>query len=80
MTSFRNQMASLDDLKHYPDQLSSADRSLQHHFSDVEPSLDQREITWPDEVDLDELYYTNGVSVATENIAPEDIDVTYVAS
>jgi hypothetical protein len=80
MTSFRNQMASLDDPKHHPDRLSSTDLSLRHHFSDVEPGLDQRDIAWPDEVDLDELYYTNGVSVATDAIAPEDIDVTCVAS
>jgi hypothetical protein len=82
MTSFRDQMASLESHfvpKHYLDQLSSTDQSLRRHF-DVEPSLDQREIPWLDEVDLDELYYKNGLSVAADIIAPEEIDLTCVAS
>jgi hypothetical protein len=82
-TAFRNQMASLDSRfvpKHYPDQPSLTDHSLQRRFSDVEASLDQREFPWLDEVDLDELYYKNGVSVATDVFTPEETDVTCVGS
>ena len=83
MASFRNQMASLETHsvpKHHPDQLTSTDHSLRRHFSDEEPRLDQREYPCLDEADLDELYYKNGPSVATDLIAPEEIDVTCVAS
>ena len=83
MTSFRKQMAGLKDQlipKHDPNQLSSTGHSLQRRFADVEPSLDQRENYWLDEVDVDELYQENGLSVATDMITPEEIDETCVAS
>jgi hypothetical protein len=82
VTSFRNQMAGLEDHlipKHDPHQLSSTDLSLQRRFADVEPSLDQRENYWLDEADVDELYQENGTSVAADMIAPEEVDETYVA-
>jgi hypothetical protein len=82
MTSFRNQMAGLEDHiipKHDPNQLSFTDLSLQRRFADVEPSLDQRENYWLDEVDVDELYQENGTCVAANLIAPEEVDETYVA-
>jgi hypothetical protein len=82
MTSFRNQMAGLKDHripKHDPHQLSSTDLSLQRRFADVEPSLDQRENYWLDEVDVDELYQEHGTSVAADMIAPEEVDETCVA-
>lgn len=81
MTSFRKQMAGLEDHlipKYGPNQLSSTDLSLQRRFAGVEPSLDQREIFWPDEADVDELYQEHGTSVAADMIAPEDIDETCV--
>ena len=83
MASFRSQMASLESHsvpKHHQDQLTSTDHSLRRHFSDEEPSLDHREYSSLDEVDLDELYYKNGPSIATDLIAPEEIDMTCVAS
>ena len=82
MTSFRNQMAGLEDHipKHDPNQLLSTDHSLQRRFADVEPSLDQRENYWPDDVDVNELYQENGLCVAAEMIAPEEVDETCVAS
>jgi flap endonuclease-1 len=83
MTSFRNQMAGLEDHpmpKHDPHQLSSTDRSLQRRFADVESFLDQKENYWADEVDVNELYQENGLSVAAEMIAPEEVDETCVAS
>ena len=83
ITSFRNQVAGLEDHlvpKHDPNQLSSTDHSLQRRLADVEPSLDQRENYWLDEVDVDELYQENGLSVATDMIAPEEVDETCVAS
>jgi hypothetical protein len=81
MTSFRNQIFGLGDHlipKHDPNQLSSTDHALQRRFADVEPCLDQRENYWPDEVDVDELYQENGLSVAADMIAPEEVDETYV--
>jgi hypothetical protein len=83
MTSFRNQMAGLEDHlipKHDQNQLSSTDHSLQRRFADVEPSLDQRESYWPDEVDVDELYQENSLCVATDMIAPDEVDETCAAS
>jgi hypothetical protein len=83
ITSFRNQMAGLGDhliSKGDPDQLSSTDHSLQRRFADVEPCLDQNENYWLDEVDVDELYQENGLSVAADIIAPEEVDETCVAS
>ncbi|KAF8496518.1 PIN domain-like protein [Russula emetica] len=80
MTSFRNQMAGLEDHpipKHDPNQLSSTDHSFKRRFADVEPSLDQRESYWPDDVDVDELYQENGLSVAADMIAPEEVDETF---
>ncbi|KAI0280232.1 PIN domain-like protein [Russula aff. rugulosa BPL654] len=80
MTSFRNQMAGLEDHlipKHDPNQLSFTDLSLQRRFADVEPSLDQRENYWLDEVDVDELYQENGTCVAANLIAPEEVDETF---
>jgi hypothetical protein len=81
--SFRNQTAGLEDHlipRHDPNQLSSTDHPLQRRFVDVEPSLDQREIYWLDEVDVDELYQENGLSVAADMIPPEEFDETCVAS
>jgi hypothetical protein len=83
MTSFRNQMAGLEDHlipKHDPNQLSSTDHSFQRRFADVEPSLDERENYWPDDVDVDELYRENSLSVAADMIAPEEVYETCVAS
>lgn len=82
-TSFRNQMAGLEDHlipKHDPDQLSSTDHSLQRCFADVEPSSDQREDYWPDGVDVDELYQENSMSVAANMISPEEVDEMCAAS
>jgi len=82
-TSFRNQMAGLEDHlipKHDPDQLSSTDHSLQRCFADVEPSSDQREDYWPDGVDVDELYQENSMSVAADMISPEEVDEMCAAS
>lgn len=83
IASFRNQMAKLDGHfvpKHYPDQPSLTDHYLQRRFSEVESSLDQRETPWLDEVDLDELYYKNGLSVANDEFTPEETDVMCVGS
>ena len=83
ITSLRNQMAGLEDhliLKHDPDQLLSADNSLQRRFADEEPSLDQTANYWSDEVDVDELYQGNSLSVATDMIKPKEVDETCVAS
>jgi len=83
MTSFRKQMAGLEDHlipKHEPNQFSPTDHYLQRRFAEVEPSLDQRENYWFDEVDIDELYQENGLSVAADMIAPEEVDETCVAS
>ena len=76
-------MASLESHpvpKHYPDRISSTDHSLRRDYSDEEPSLDQTESPWPDEVDLDELYYKSGPSIAPDLITPEEFDVKCVAS
>jgi hypothetical protein len=77
-------MASLEDHhlipKHEPNQFSPTDHYLQRRFAEVEPSLDQRENYWLDEVDIDELYQENGLSVAADMIAPEEVDETCVAS
>jgi len=76
MTSFRNQMSSLESHsvpKHYPD-LSSTDHSLRRRSSDVEPKLVQREISWLDEVVLEEPDHEDGLSVTTGNLTPEEID------
>ncbi len=76
-------MAGLEDYfvpKHDPKQVSSTDHSLQRRFEGVVPSWDQKEIHWPDEMDLDEIYHENSLSVAADMIAPEGIDETYVAS
>ncbi|KAH9989660.1 hypothetical protein BJV77DRAFT_1069390 [Russula vinacea] len=73
-------MASLDGHfvpKHYPDQPSLTDHYLRRCFSEVEASLDQRETAWPDEVDLDELYDKNGLSVANDEFTPEETDVIF---
>ena len=83
ITSFRNQMAGLEDHlipKHDPNQLSPTEHSLQRHFADVEPSLDQMENYWLDEADVDELYQENGLFVAADMITPEEVDETCVAS
>ncbi len=76
-------MACLEDQflpKHYPSEVSSTDHSLQRRFAGVELSFDQRENYWPDEVDVDELYHENTLSVAADTIAPEEVDETCVAS
>ena len=81
LTSFRSQMAGLESHlipKLDPNQLSSIDHSLQRHFADVEPSWDQRENYWPDEVDVDELYREDSLSVAADMIAPEEVSETCV--
>jgi hypothetical protein len=83
ITSFQKQMAGLEDHlipKHDPNQLSSTDHSLQRRFADAEPSLDERENYWLDDVDVDEIYQENGLSVAADMIAPGEVDETCVAS
>jgi len=78
MTSFRNQMSNLENHfvpKHYSDQLSSTDHSLRRHLPDAELNLAQREFSWLDEVDFDELY---GLSVTNDQLAPEGVDTEYV--
>jgi hypothetical protein len=64
------------------DQLSSTsmDHTFQRHLSNADPNLAQREIPWPDEVDLDEIHQEDYVSVTTGIFAPEEIDAMYVAS
>jgi len=78
MTSFRNQMSSLETHivpKHYPD-LSHTDHSLRRRSSDIEPKLVQREIPWLDEVVLEEEEpdHEDGLSVTTDNLTPEETD------
>lgn len=83
MKSLRNQMAGSEDhiiLKHDPHQLLSTDHSLQRRFADKEPSLDQTENYWPDEVDVDELYQENSLSVTADMTTPKKVDETCVAS
>lgn len=83
MTSFRNQMSTLEDQLvsgDYPDRLSSTAHT-RRFLPDAEPSLAERETAWLDEVDLDELYHEDGlsVSVTTGVITPEEIDAVCVA-
>jgi hypothetical protein len=81
MTSFRNQMTSLENQfvpKHYSDQLSSTDHSLGRHLPDAELNLAQREFSWLDEVDFDELYHEDGLSITNDQITPEGVDTEYV--
>jgi hypothetical protein len=80
MTSFRNQMTSLENQsvpKHYSDQLSSTDHSLQRHLPDPELNLAQREFPWLDEVDFDELHHEDRLSVTNDQSTPE-VDEEYV--
>lgn len=60
--------------KQYSDQQPSTDHSIRRSTSEAELNLPQRESPWLDEVDLDELYHEDGLSVTTDKITPEDID------
>jgi len=60
--------------RQYSDQQPSTDHSLRRATSEAELNLAQRESPWLDEVDLDELYHEDGLSVTTDKITPDDID------
>jgi len=77
VTLVRNQMSSLEGQlvpEHDQEQPSSPSRLLQRHLSDVELNVAQRDMPWPDEVDLDELYHESGQSVGVRFVPPDDID------
>jgi hypothetical protein len=77
MTSFRSQMTSLDNQpvpKRYPDQLYSTDHSLRRHLRGAELKMTQRDFPWLDEVDFDELYHEDELSVTTDQITSEEVD------
>lgn len=71
MTSLESESHFLP--KRYSDQQPSTDHSLWHTTLDAELGVAQREISWLDEVDLDELYH-DGLSVTIDKTTPEDID------
>ena len=60
--------------KQYSDQQPSTDHSLRPVASGAELNLAQRESPWLDEVDLDELYHEDGLSVSTDKLSLADID------
>jgi len=81
VTSVRNQMSSLEGQfvpEHDQEQPSSPSHPLQRHLSDVEPNVAQRDMPWPDEVDLNELYRESGQLVGVRFVPPDDIDAVYV--
>jgi len=81
VTSVRNQMSSLGDQlapEHDQEQPPYPSHPLQRHISDAEPNPAQRDMPWPDEVDLDELYRESGQSVGVSFVPPDDIDAVYV--
>jgi hypothetical protein len=60
--------------KQYSDQQLSTDHSLGRGTSEEELNLAQRENSWIDEVDLDDLHHEDYLSVTTAEFTPDDID------
>jgi hypothetical protein len=77
VTLVRNQMSSLEGQlvpEHDQEQSSSPSHLLERHLSDGEPNVAQRDMPWPDEVDLNELYHESCQSVGVRFVPPDDID------